>query len=32
LIYWLEELFPRFFGENGQYPIVAIAKTTKDTK
>jgi SAM-dependent methyltransferase len=26
LIYWLEELFPRFFGENGQYPIVAIRK------
>ena len=32
LIYWLEELFPRFFGENGQYPIVAIKKTTKDTE
>jgi SAM-dependent methyltransferase len=31
-IYWLEELFPRFFGENGQYPIVAIKKTMKDTK
>jgi SAM-dependent methyltransferase len=31
-IFWLEELFPRFFGENGQYPIVAIKKTTKDTK
>jgi ubiquinone/menaquinone biosynthesis C-methylase UbiE len=26
LIYWLENLFPRFFGENGQYPIVAIRK------
>jgi SAM-dependent methyltransferase len=26
-IFWLEELFPRFFGENGQYPIVAIKKT-----
>jgi len=32
LIYWLEEFFPRFFGENGQYPIVAITKTTKDKK
>ena len=32
LVYWLEELFPRFFGENGQYPIVAIKKTTKDSK
>jgi ubiquinone/menaquinone biosynthesis C-methylase UbiE len=31
-IYWFEEMFPRFFGENGQYPIVAIKKTTKDTK
>lgn len=26
LIYWLEELFPRFFGENGQYPIISITK------
>ncbi len=26
LIYWLEELFPRFFGENGQYPIVSFKK------
>jgi len=25
-IYWLENLFPRFFGENGQYPIIAIRK------
>lgn len=25
-IYWLEELFPRFFGENGQYPLVVITK------
>lgn len=25
-IFWLEELFPRYFGENGQYPIVAIKK------
>jgi len=25
-IFWLEELFPRFFGENGQYPIVSIKK------
>jgi SAM-dependent methyltransferase len=26
LIYWLEERFPRYFGENGQYPIVAFRK------
>jgi len=26
LIYWLEEMLPRFFGENGQYPIIAIKK------
>jgi SAM-dependent methyltransferase len=26
LIYWLEERFPRYFGENGQYPIIAIRK------
>jgi hypothetical protein len=25
-IYWLEERFPRFLGENGQYPIIAIRK------
>lgn len=26
LLYWLEEKFPRFFGENGQYPLVVIRK------
>jgi ubiquinone/menaquinone biosynthesis C-methylase UbiE len=26
LIYALEEMFPRFFGENGQYPMVVITK------
>jgi SAM-dependent methyltransferase len=31
-IFWLENLFPRFFGENGQYPIVAIKKPVKDTR
>jgi SAM-dependent methyltransferase len=25
-IFWLEGLFPRFFGENGQYPIIVIRK------
>jgi SAM-dependent methyltransferase len=26
LIFWLEERFPRYFGENGQYPLVVIFK------
>ncbi|MBN1537180.1 MAG: class I SAM-dependent methyltransferase [Anaerolineales bacterium] len=26
LLYWLEECFPRFFGENGQYPLVVMDK------
>jgi ubiquinone/menaquinone biosynthesis C-methylase UbiE len=26
LIYWLEETFPRFFGKNGQYPLIVIKK------
>ena len=26
LLYWLEERFPRFFGEKGQYPLVVIRK------
>ncbi len=26
LIFWLEECFPRFFGENGQYPLIVIKK------
>jgi ubiquinone/menaquinone biosynthesis C-methylase UbiE len=25
-LYWLEERFPRFFGENGQYPLIVINK------
>jgi len=25
-IFWLEETFPRFFGENGQYPLIVIKK------
>lgn len=24
--YWLEERFPRFFGENGQYPLIVFHK------
>lgn len=26
LVYWLEERFPKYFGENGQYPLVIIRK------
>jgi SAM-dependent methyltransferase len=26
LVYWLEEKFPRFFGENGQYPLIVFRK------
>jgi len=26
LVYWLEETFPKFFGENGQYPLIVIKK------
>jgi ubiquinone/menaquinone biosynthesis C-methylase UbiE len=26
LLFWLEETFPRFFGENGQYPLIVIKK------
>lgn len=26
LLFWLEERYPRFFGENGQYPLVVISK------
>ena len=28
LIYWLEERFPHFFGENGAYPMIVIKKHT----
>lgn len=27
LVYWLEDKYPRFFGENGQYPLVVIRKS-----
>lgn len=26
LVFWLEERFPRFFGENGQYPMIVFHK------
>ena len=26
LVYWLEESFPRFFGEAGQYPMIVITR------
>ena len=30
LLYWLEERFPYFFGENGQYPLIVLLKTYSD--
>jgi len=27
LLFWFEERFPRFFGENGQYPLIVMRKT-----
>ncbi len=26
-VFWLEDRFPRFFGESGQYPLIVIEKT-----
>jgi hypothetical protein len=26
LLFWLEERFPHFFGEKGQYPLIVIRK------
>jgi hypothetical protein len=26
VVFWLEDRFPRFFGENGQYPLIVIRK------
>jgi len=26
-VFWLEDRFPRFFGENGQYPLIVIRKS-----
>lgn len=29
LIFWLESRFPRFYGENGQYPLIVFEKPLK---
>jgi hypothetical protein len=26
LVFWLEDRFPKYFGENGQYPLIVIRK------
>ena len=26
VLYWLEEQFPGFFGEKGQYPLIIVKK------
>jgi SAM-dependent methyltransferase len=31
VIYWLEDRFPRFFGEHGQYPLIVIRKAGDTT-
>lgn len=31
MLYWLEERYPIFFGENGQYPLIAIHKPQQPT-
>lgn len=31
LVFWLEERFPRFFGENGQYPMIVFGKDDECT-
>jgi hypothetical protein len=30
MIFWLEKRFPRFFGENGQYPLIVFRKRGLD--
>lgn len=30
LFFWLEERFPRWFGEHGQYPMIILTKPDKD--
>jgi SAM-dependent methyltransferase len=32
VIYQLEEWFPHFFGEKGQYPLIIISKDERDTR
>jgi hypothetical protein len=31
-VFWLEERFPRFFGENGQYPLIVFHKSGAHVK
>lgn len=31
LLFWLEERYPSYFGENGQYPLIVIDKATEKT-
>ena len=32
VLYQLEEWFPHFFGEKGQYPLIIISKEERDTR
>ena len=29
LLFWLEDVFPHYFGENGQYPLIVFSKLKK---
>lgn len=31
-VFWLEERFPRFFGENGQYPLLVFRKDASEAR
>ena len=31
LLSWFEDRFPRFFGENGQYPLIVVSKPAEKT-
>ena len=30
LLFWLEERFPHYFGEKGQYPLVIVRKNSHE--
>jgi hypothetical protein len=31
LLYWLEERYPEYFGEKGQYPLIVIYQESQKT-
>lgn len=32
VLYWLEEWFPHYFGERGQYPLIVISKNERNSR